>query len=73
MYKGNIKRSSIGVFDNCPVLESIDLSACTTLPMTDLSAGTKPENITVYVKDTMKAAFEADYFWKQFKIEVKSE
>ena len=68
-----------GIFDQtfyeCAALETIDLSACTSVPEMNSDDGNSLTNVTVYVKDdAMKTAFEAHTEWKQAKaIVVKTE
>lgn len=73
-YKGDMKGSFNNTFYDCTALETIDLSACTSVPEISLDEGSL-KNVTVYVKDdAMKTAFEAHTEWGQAKaIEVKTE
>lgn len=61
-------------FMNCYSLQSIDLSACSSVPTigTDAFLNIRTGNVTVYVKDEdMKQEFQ-DTDWKDFNIQVKS-
>ena len=74
-YKGDVKGEFQMTFTGCDALETIDLSACTSVPPMTENDGYILKNATVYVKDAdMKAAFEADTEWKKANaIEVKTE
>ncbi len=74
-YKGDMKGEFHLTFNGCTALETLDLSACTSVPGLYTGTGTGIENVTVYVKDAdMKTAFETDSEWgKARAIEVKTE
>lgn len=69
VYKGDMKSGTVNLtFEDCPALESIDLSACTTVPQWESNFQENYKNVSVYVKDeAMQAAFKGDEKWGQFK------